>query len=73
LTGHAVAQDDSRNDRAARRRRLLVLVEDAKRLEQMAQESESGLPISLVGQITKNLSSPVCKNIPLNMSPKSAA
>jgi hypothetical protein len=52
---------------------LLVLVEDAKRLEQMAQESESGLPISLVGQITKNLSSPVCKNIPLNMSPKSAA
>jgi hypothetical protein len=52
---------------------LLVLVEDAKRLEQMARESESGLPISLVGQITKNLSSPVCKNIPLNMSPKSAA
>jgi hypothetical protein len=52
---------------------LLVLVEDAKRLEQMAQESESGLPISLVGQITKNLSSPFCKNIPLNMSPKSAA
>jgi hypothetical protein len=44
-----------------------------KRLEQMAQESESGLPISPVGQITKNLSSPVCKNIPLNMSPKSAA
>jgi hypothetical protein len=28
---------------------------------------------SLVGQITKNLSSPVCKNIPLNMSAKSAA
>jgi hypothetical protein len=28
---------------------------------------------SLVGQITKNLSSPVCKNIPLNMSGKSAA
>jgi hypothetical protein len=52
---------------------LLVLAEDAKRLEQMARESESGLPISLVGQITKNLSSPVCKNIPLNMSPKSAA
>jgi hypothetical protein len=29
--------------------------------------------ISLVGQITKNLSSPVYKNIPLNMSGKSPA
>jgi hypothetical protein len=28
---------------------------------------------SLVGQITKNLSSPVCKNIPLNAKTKSAA
>jgi hypothetical protein len=52
---------------------LLVLVEDAKRLEQMARESESSLPISLVGQISKNLSSPSCKNIPLNMSGKSPA
>jgi hypothetical protein len=39
----------------------------------IAGECKCSPSISLVGQITKNLSSPVCKNIPLSFSPKSPA